>query len=309
MPVQYQSGAACAISPAAPDSMPEFIPEITTLSSVISRYDAVISDVWGVLHNGIVATPGAQEALAAARAGGCAVVLLTNAPRPPDSIARQLEQLAIGSKCYDHIVSSGGVTRALLEKEGDAPFFHLGPARDEALYRGLKARQVPLDQASLILCTGPFDDENETAEDYRGMMEAALTRKLRLFCANPDLIVERGDRLIPCAGAIADLYEKMGGEVIWVGKPRAMVYSIVYEKITAVLGKKPDAARILCIGDAFRTDIAGAGAGGHDSIMTLAGIHAHQIGLSAAGHDRQALAELADQNGARPTMCMASLAW
>lgn len=289
--------------------MSEFIPEITGLSAVIGRYEAVISDVWGVLHNGIVATPGAQEALAAARQAGCAVVLLTNAPRPPDSIARQLQSLAIGPDCCDQIVSSGGVTRALLEKEGNAPFFHLGPPRDAALYRGLKARPVSFEEASLILCTGPFDDETETAGDYRAMMEAALKRRLRLFCANPDLIVERGDRLIPCAGAIADLYEKMGGEVIWVGKPRAMVYSIAYDRIAAVLGRKPDAKRILCIGDAFRTDIAGARAGGHDSIMTLAGIHAHQIHLNAAGHDRRALADLAAQSGERPTMCMASLVW
>ena len=285
------------------------VPEISGFSEIIARYDAVISDVWGVLHNGEVATPGAQEALAETRRQGRPVILLTNAPRPPDSIRAQLHGFGIGDAAFDAIVSSGGVTRDLLREEGDAPFFHLGPARDIALYEGLRVRPAPFDDASFILCTGPFNDETDAPEDYLPMLERALARELRLFCANPDLVVERGTRILPCAGGIADLYERIGGEVIWVGKPRPLVYEVARDHIARLRGTAVDPARILCIGDAFRTDIAGANAGGHDCVMTLAGIHAHQIGLHGRTYDRARLAALAEETGQRPTMCMVSLSW
>lgn len=282
---------------------------LTRLRDVASRYDAIISDVWGVLHNGLAATSGAPEALAAARDAGLAVVLLTNAPRPPDSIRAQLRDLRVIDTAYDAIISSGGVTRALITREGDAPFHHLGPERDFPIFEGLKARPAPLDQAQYILCTGLLDDEVETAEDYRPLLEKALARKLRLYCANPDLVVERGTKLIPCAGAIADLYEHMGGEAIFVGKPHPLVYEHARAEITAKLGRNVPGSRILCIGDAFRTDVAGAQTAGHDCIMTLAGIHGHQIGLKGSDFDRAAFEALARQSGARPTMTMVSLIW
>lgn len=289
--------------------MTHSIQPVSNLSAVLDRYDAIISDVWGVLHNGLVATPGAKEALAAAKAGGKPVILLTNAPRPPHSIAQQLLDLGIDETSYSAIVSSGGVTRDLLAKEGPVPFFHLGPDRDVSLYEGLEAFPVSFDDAKLILCTGPFNDEEETAEDFRDLLATASARRLPFYCANPDIIVERGDRLIPCAGAIAELYEELGGEVIWVGKPRPLVYSVVYGLIEQALGRKADPRRILCIGDALRTDIAGAIAHGHDSIMTLAGIHGHQIGLHGQDYDLGALEALSGKNNTRPTMCMVSLRW
>lgn len=289
--------------------MSEPLPHLTNLRGIISRYDAIISDVWGVVHNGLEATAGAPEALASARDAGLAVVLLTNAPRPPHSIQKQLRGLGVSDLAYDAIVSSGGVTRALMASEGDAPFFHLGPERDKALYAGLSARPVPLEDAHYILCTGLFHDETETAEHYRPMMEAALARKLRLYCANPDLIVERGHDLIPCAGAIADIYERMGGETVWVGKPHPLVYAEARAAVTAKLGREISPERILCVGDAFRTDVAGARAGGHDCLMTLAGIHGHQIGLRDGRFDQAAFEALAQASGTRPTMTMVSLAW
>lgn len=285
------------------------IPELAGLSHVLDRYDAIISDVWGVLHNGIVATAGAQEALAAAREAGKPVVLLTNAPRPPHSIRTMLRGLKVGDDAYDALVSSGGVTRDLLLEEGARGFHHLGPERDHALFEGLACRPTTLEAADFILCTGLFDDETDQAEDYRPLLEQALSRRLRLYCANPDLIVERGDKLIPCAGAIADLYERMGGEVIWVGKPKPLVYRVVRRIIAERLGFEPEPARILCIGDALRTDIAGAVANGHESLMTLAGIHGHQIGLANGRFDAMRLATLAAESETRPTMCMASLVW
>jgi HAD superfamily hydrolase (TIGR01459 family) len=282
---------------------------IARLSEVIDRYDAVISDVWGVLHNGVAATPGAQDALAAARRAGKPVALLTNSPRLPHLVAEQLRDLGVVQPCYDAIISSGGVTRMLLAEEGDRPIFHLGPARDAGVFDGLAVRPVALEKAQIIVCTGLFDDETETAEDYRKTLEFALARRMRLYCANPDLIVERGDRLIPCAGAVADIYERMGGEVIWVGKPKPLVYEHARAELAKALGRAPERSRILCLGDAFRTDIAGANAEGHDVIMTLAGIHGHQIGLSGADYDLAKLNELSVQTQTRPTMCMVSLVW
>ncbi len=289
--------------------MSEPIPHLHRLRDIVSRYDAIISDVWGVVHNGLTATKGAPEALAEARRSGLAVVLLTNAPRPPDSNREQLRGLGVPDAAYDAIVSSGGVTRALIEGEGDAPFFHLGPARDVPIFEGLAARPAAFEAAHYILCTGLFDDETETAEAYRPLLEQALARDLKLYCANPDLIVERGAELIPCAGTIADLYEQMGGRTIWVGKPHPLVYVRARALIDAQLGRSVDPARILCIGDALRTDIAGAVAAGHACIMTLAGIHAHQIGLSGTSFDAQALEALAAHSKTRPTMSMVSLVW
>jgi HAD superfamily hydrolase (TIGR01459 family) len=169
---------------------------------------------------------------------------------------------------------------------------------------------VPLADADYVLCTGLLDDETETAETYRSLLETARMRALKLYCANPDLVVERGEQLVPCAGAIAELYEALGDDVVWVGKPRPLVYRIAAEKVAEALGRKVEADRILCIGDALRTDIAGANRAGHQSIMTLAGIHAHQIGLGADGaFDRQKLELLAQKAGARPSMIMQSLVW
>lgn len=290
--------------------MPNPIPHLTRLRDVIASYDAIISDVWGVVHNGIVATPGASEALAAAREAGKAVVLLTNAPRPPGSIREQLRGFGVTDAAYDGIVSSGGVTRDLITEEGARPFFHLGPKRDIPIFTGLEAKPSAFEAAEYILCTGLFHDETEQPEEYRPMLENALARGMKLYCANPDLIVERGHELIPCAGAIADIYEKMGGETIWVGKPHPLVYARARAELERQAGRSLETARILCIGDAFRTDIAGARQAGYDCLMTLAGIHAHQIGLTRSGaFDHAALEALAAQNASRPTMSMVSLVW
>ncbi|MCZ8375396.1 MAG: TIGR01459 family HAD-type hydrolase [Beijerinckiaceae bacterium] len=289
--------------------MTSLTPLVSGLSGMMDRYDAIISDVWGVLHNGVSATPGAGEALKAARESGKAVVLLTNAPRPPDSIRRQLTGFGVIDGISDAIVSSGGVTRDLLAREGEAPFYHLGPARDRAIYEGLAARPVSLDEARLILCSGLFDDETEQAEDYRPMLEEARRRNLQLICANPDLVVERGSDLLPCAGALADLYEKLGGETIWVGKPHPLVYRYAREAIEQTLGRQVDPARILCIGDALRTDVAGAGAAGHDCLMTLAGIHGHEINLDQGRFNRDLLEALIATHEKRPIAVAISLVW
>lgn len=285
------------------------IPHLRGLADVLSRYDGVICDVWGVLHNGAAAFKDAVVALVRARTAGIPVVLLTNAPRPALDIEAQLARLGIGRDAYDAIVTSGGVTRDLLVASGVSRFFHLGPERDAPLYAGLEARPAAFEDSPLVLCTGLHDDERETAETYRPLLERAGAASMPLLCANPDLVVERAGRLIPCAGAIADLYERIGGTVTWVGKPKPLVYDHAVAALSSARGKIPEGARILCIGDALRTDIAGARGAGFDALLVLAGIHAEDVGLLDGQHEAAKLDRLLNRAVARPTMTITGLRW
>jgi HAD superfamily hydrolase (TIGR01459 family) len=184
---------------------------VAQLRDLVAGVDVVLSDIWGVVHNGLEAFPEACEALHTFRARGGTVILITNAPRPADSVQRQLRKLGVADDVYDAIVSSGDLTRNFVTSRLGQSMYLIGPERDNSIHRGLDAKFAPLEQADYIVCTGPFDDETETAEDYREMMQQALARKLTLVCANPDIIVERGDRLVYCAGAIAELYRELGG--------------------------------------------------------------------------------------------------
>jgi HAD superfamily hydrolase (TIGR01459 family) len=189
------------------------------LRDLVAGVDVLLSDIWGVVHNGLVAFPEACEALHTFRSRGGTVILITNAPRPADSVQRQLRKLGVADDTYDAIVSSGDLTRHYVADHPGRKVFWLGPERDNSIYRGLDPVLSPLEEADYIVCTGLYDDETESAEDYRGMMLKARERQLTLICANPDIVVERGDRLIYCAGAIAELYRELGGEVIFYGKP------------------------------------------------------------------------------------------
>jgi HAD superfamily hydrolase (TIGR01459 family) len=292
------------------------IPTLQGLGEIIEDYDGIICDVWGVLHNGVEATRGAAEALIEAKKANVHVILLTNAPRPAALVARQLKDFGITESAYDVVFSSGGVCRVEMEKMGAARFYHIGPKRDAPLFNGLEARPSPLEQAQYILCTGLFYDETEKAEDYRPTLLEAKKRKLRLICANPDLVVDRGGRLIPCAGAIAALYESMGGETVWIGKPKPYVYILARQRIAQHAknrqmraGTPGRALRILCIGDSLRTDIVGAMDAGCHSIMTLGGIHGKDIELNGQSYDHARLDALMSIYKARPTWVMPSLCW
>lgn len=258
------------------------IPMIDHVSAIADRYDAIISDVWGVLHNGIKITEPANHCLQQLRKRGLAVSMLTNAPRPPADIITFIEHLGGTQNAWTGFVSSGGVTRQLVAERGDRPFLHIGPDRDRSLFTGLTARETTLADADYVLCSGLVDDETETAETYRPDLEHMLKRNLEMICANPDIVVERGHRLIPCGGAIADLYERMGGKVLWVGKPHPLVYDVAKAEIEKTLGRPVDKSRILGIGDALRTDVAGAINYGIDCLMVLDGIHSAELG---AGRD------------------------
>jgi HAD superfamily hydrolase (TIGR01459 family) len=247
------------------------------LRDLVGNIDVVLSDIWGVVHNGLVAFPDACAALRAARDQGSTVILITNAPRPADSVQRQLRKLGVADDTYDAIVSSGDLTRSFVAERNGQSMFWLGPERDNSIYRGLDTVFAPLESADYIVCTGPFDDETESAEDYREMMGQARARNLPLVCANPDIVVERGDRLIYCAGAIAELYRELGGEVIFYGKPHRPIYDRAMAIAQAARGGATPASRVLAIGDSVRTDLAGAHGFGIDCLFVTRGIHADEF--------------------------------
>src|ERR1700744_2711950 len=247
------------------------------LRDLVDNVDVLLSDIWGVVHNGLVAFPEACEALHTFRSRGGTVILITNAPRPADSVQRQLRKLGVADDTYDAIVSSGDLTRHYVAGHPGRKVFWLGPERDSSIYRGLDLKLSPLAQADYIVCTGLLDDETESAEDYRPMMREALARKLTLICANPDIVVERGDRLIYCAGAIAELYRELGGEVIFYGKPHRPIYERAIQLATERLGERPKLGRMLAIGDSVRTDLAGAHGFGIDCLFVTRGIHAEDF--------------------------------
>lgn len=247
------------------------------LRELVGGVDVVLSDIWGVVHNGLESFPEACEALHTYRSRGGTVILITNAPRPADSVQRQLRKLGVPDETYDAIVSSGDLTRLYVAELPGRKMFWLGPERDNSIYRGLDAVTAPLEEADYIVCTGLYDDETETAEDYRGMMLKARERKLTLVCANPDIVVERGDRLIYCAGAIAELYRELGGEVIFYGKPHRPIYQRAMALAGERQGYQIDRKKVLAIGDSVRTDLTGAREFGIDCLFVTRGIHAEEF--------------------------------
>jgi HAD superfamily hydrolase (TIGR01459 family) len=250
---------------------------VEKLRDVVDGVEIVLSDIWGVVHNGLVAFPEACDALHAFRKQGGTVILITNAPRPADSVQRQLRKLGVADESYDAIVSSGDLTRKFVAEHPGRNMFWIGPERDNSIHRGLDPVLAPLERADYIVCTGLFDDETETAEDYRAMMLQALERKLPLICANPDIVVERGDRLVYCAGAIAELYRELGGEVIFYGKPHRPIYERAMELAAKRRSHAIQLDRVLAIGDSVRTDVAGAHGFGIDCLFVTRGIHAEEF--------------------------------
>ena len=250
---------------------------ITGLSELARSYDSVLCDVWGVLHNGVSAFPAAVDALQRFRAGGGRVVLVTNAPRPAEPIRLQLRRLGVPDDAYDGLVTSGDVTRTVIAARPGLRLLHLGPPRDLPFYDGLDVDFVDEAEAELVSCTGLLDDETETAEDYRALLERLAARRLPLVCANPDLVVERGERLVPCAGALAALYKELGGEPILVGKPHRPIYDTA-RAVVAELG----GASTVAIGDGLPTDIRGACDNGFPALFVTGGIHAADFGPTAS---------------------------
>jgi HAD superfamily hydrolase (TIGR01459 family) len=277
--------------------------------SIAGHYDVVLSDVWGVVHNGVAATLPACDALAAFRKKGGTVVLITNAPRPGEVVARStLDKLGVPRAAYDGIVSSGDVTHALIAVRAGQRVFHIGPPRDLGLFKGLNAPVAPLESADYVVCSGLTDDTVETPQDYYDLIEAMHARGLPMICANPDIVVERGDMLVYCAGAIADLYAAAGGTVIYAGKPYRPIYDTALHIAKEKRGALPPAQRLLAIGDSVRTDLKGAAALGIDCLFVTAGIHAEELG-GRESPDAAALAKVFAAAGLFPKFVMRELGW
>lgn len=279
-----------------------FPPTLTHFAELAGNYAAVLSDVWGVVHNGLNAFPEACEALAKFRGKGGQVVLITNAPRPREAVIKQIDGFGVPREAYDDIVSSGDVTRAVIQSRPGQTLYHLGPPRDQPIFAGLDVEFAPLDRADYVVCSGLENDEVETAEDYRERLEQMLARKQFMLCGNPDVVVERGPRLVYCAGAVADLYKSIGGDVLYAGKP----YRPIYDLAMARLKGNPPLDLTLAIGDSLRTDLAGANALGVDFLFLTAGIHAGEFG-EPGNPDSSAMREAFA--GRLPKAIMQQLRW
>ncbi len=284
-------------------------PIVSHLRNLAPRYDVIFSDIWGVLHNGIAAHAEACAALAHFRDGGGKVVLISNAPRPCWSVMEQLDRLGAARSAYDAVVASGDVTHELALSQPVPRCYHIGAPQDEALFRDLAVARTGMHDAAFIICSGLRHDERETAEDYRAELAALAALKLPMICANTDLLVERGTKLIACAGALAVIYEELGGTVIQAGKPYRRIYEMTLAKAEALLGRSADKDRILAIGDAIRTDVIGAHRFGIDCLFLTSGIHAHQTHDGAGQIDAGSLAAFLASGDAQPTAIMRHLVW
>ena len=255
---------------------------IESLEEIANRYDALLVDLWGCVHNGVKAFPEAVAALKGFRKGGGTVILLTNAPRSRHEVAKQLERFEVPKDCYDDIATSGDSARSAMFRGavGEKVWF-MGQPFDETFFEPLQLidnpvdiQRVELEEAEGIICCGPFDPHADPAVN-RPQFLYAKQKGLKLLCANPDIVVDRGERREWCAGALAKLYTEMGGESLYFGKPHPPIYDLARRRL-AKLGKDVDASRILAIGDGILTDIAGAMGEDIDALFITGGLAASE---------------------------------
>jgi HAD superfamily hydrolase (TIGR01459 family) len=262
--------------------------QISGLGEISDRYDAILCDIWGVLHNGVASFAPPSAALASFRRRGGAVVLITNAPRPSPPIRRQVLRLGVPPEAFDAIVTSGDVTVALMEEQTGDRVLHIGPGRDLSLFdaaaeaTGGRRKLLALEDAQYALCTGLRNDERETPDDYELELGAMAARGMTMICANPDIVIHRGETLIYCAGALARRYEELGGRVVYAGKPHAPIYDRALALAGRAHGAAIDKSRVLAIGDGMETDIAGASRAGLDALFVTGGIHRSLHGEATA---------------------------
>ncbi len=262
------------------------VPVIQSLQTIAGRYDALLCDAWGVIHDGVTLFDGVAEALTQFRETRGPVVILTNAPRPSDIIPPQLDRLGLPRSAYDAVVTSGDATRAAISARLPKPAFRIGPAMDDPLFEGLDVDFQPLEDAAFIICTGLNDEQRDEPAAYRDMLAQAVQRGLPMVCANPDIIVNWGGRMLWCAGALGEIYADLGGEVIYGGKPHWPIYELGLKAIEAARGQTPR-DRILAVGDGLKTDIAGANKHGFDALLIAGDGGVHEGGKDAAALSAQ----------------------
>lgn len=276
------------------------------LGQIVDQYDCILCDVWGVLHNGKEIWMDAANALTKAREAGVPVVMITNAPRPQGPVLRQLANMNCPDGVFDELVTSGDVTRALIQQL-DGPVYHIGPERDYALYDGLNVEFAEPEHAAGIVCTGLFDDYNEHPKEYIERFKTYIGHNLPLICANPDIVVEVVDRLLWCAGALAREYDQLGGETRIVGKPYAPIYDVALEHAEKISGKSIERSKVLAIGDGLPTDIKGAADNNVDALFITNGIHAADYTDGEVNTDK--LHAFLEENNATPAHWMKTLVW
>lgn len=285
------------------------LPAFTDHFEPLARhYDVVLCDVWGVIHDSIVSFPTACDALLRFRKQGGTVILITNAPRPGAVVSRYLDGLAVAREVYDGIVSSGDVTRGVVAHRHRGRVFHLGPERDRGIFAGLDVQFASVSTADYVVCSGLFNDDIETPDDYRELLTTLRARELFMICANPDLVVERGSKLVYCAGALADLYHSLGGDVLYAGKPHRPIYDEALAKAATVRGHAVAHDRVLAIGDSVRTDLGGAVRLGVDCLFVIDGIHAEELGTFGES-DSATLSKFFAPAGATPKAVTRRLVW
>ena len=286
---------------------------IKSLADISDRYNVLYCDLWGCLHNGVRPFPDAVAALQAFRAQGGFVMLLTNAPRTANAVRAQLDLITVPRDCYDDITTSGDASQAgMVAGLVGHKVHHIGPQKDLSFFNDMapnldasRIERVPLEAAEGIICTGLFDDQTETPEDYRATLLYAKQQGLKLLCTNPDLQVDYGENRIYCAGAIAALYTEMGGQSLYFGKPHPPIYDLARNRVNAL--RAVDTNRILCVGDGIRTDILGGLGDGLDTLFITGGLAANEFGDDPEKPNLTALDAFFTREQITPTMVITAL--
>jgi len=273
---------------------------ISGLGHIADDYDAALVDIWGVIHNGREGFPDAIEALQRFREERGPVVLISNSPRPSIAIPAQFDEVGVPHNVYDAIVTSGDATIDELARRAPGPAFKLGPERDDKLYENLALNFSELEHAKFITCTGLFDDDVETPDDYTDLLGQARELNIPMVCANPDIRVKKGDKLIYCGGALAQSYEDMGGEVIYAGKPYEAIYRLSRAWLKELTGYELDRSRVLAIGDNIHTDLLGAQNQNYDALFVADGL---SVGNSGA------VANVLEKHGIYVKYMLSTLSW
>ncbi len=290
------------------------IARLDHFAPLAERYDGFVLDLWGVIHDGVKPYPGAVATLEALRRAGKRSVLLSNAPRRAGAAQAAMRAMGIPDDLYDGILTSGEAVHRALRDRADPwfaalgrRFLHIGPERDRNVFDTLDLHEVATpEQAEFVLNTGPDDHRpGQTVEDFRPLLARCRTAKLPMICANPDLEVIRGGVRVICAGALAQDYAAMGGEVRSLGKPDPAIYPSVFDMLGIT-----DRRRILAVGDALRTDIAGATAAGIDGAWVIGGIHAEELGaVNGTLPPAEVLERAAAAHGLRPIAALPAFVW